>query len=152
MPVPETYRPSDTKPESANIRADDFELDFKFRVQIKDVELVTVKDFTTQKDRRFLRLLFHGKEKGMILRPVNQQAMEQRLGKMPNDWIGAYIVVWRTTAQVGSETKAALRIIEAKRTAPPQKPAPKPKPVEEYDVDPPDEGHAAQFDSDDTPF
>lgn len=160
MPVPENYNRSETQAESQHLKAADFKLDQKWRLQIEDVELVVMEARDNQPARKRLVLTFAGREKTLVLNATNQSFMEERLGYNPNDWIGATVVLWRTTTRFEGKSVPAFRLLEAKKGTP-QKAAPKPKEPassgfptnsEVYDVDPIDEGHAAQYDDDSVPF
>jgi hypothetical protein len=95
--------------------------------------------------RNRLVLFFQGREKGLVLNATNQGFIEARLGLQPNAWIGATVVLHRTTTVYGENTVPAFRLIEAKKVTAPSRPAPRAaEPV--YNVDPIDEGHAAEHD------
>ena len=155
MPVPTDYDRSQTQAESKHLKAADYPLDQKWRLEIEDVNLVELDAREGGGKRKRLEISFVGREKTFICNATNQSFIEERLGFNPNDWIGASVVLWRTTTKFEGKSVPAFRFLEAKKgtkSKPATKPAAKPmKPAEEYDVDPPDEGHAAQFD-DDTPF
>ena len=145
MPVPDNYNPRDTKPESKHLRAEDYDIDQKWRLVISDVTLELMPARDNKPARNRLVLFFQGREKGLVLNATNQGFIEARLGVQPNAWIGATVVLHRTTTVYGENTVPAFRLIEAKKVAAPVKPAPKaPEPV--YDVEPIDEGHAAEHD------
>lgn len=148
MPVPSDYKPSDTKPESKHLRAEDFHLDQKWRLVIDDVTMETMPARDDKPARNRLILYFQGREKGLVLNATNQGFMEARLGVQPNEWIGATVVLHRTTTVYGEKTVPAFRLIECRKVAPTSKPVVKPKPAQE----PIDEGDAAQYDDDSTPF
>jgi hypothetical protein len=153
MPVPENYNPRDTKAESKHLRAEDYDLDQKWRLTIEDVDLTLMPARDNKPARNRLVLFFAGREKGLVLNATNQGFMEARLGEQPNNWIGAVVVLHRTTTVYGEKTVPAFRLIEAKKPTGAAKPKPAPKPVEPvYEVEPIDEGAAAQYDTDDTPF
>ena len=152
MPVPDNYNRSETQPESKHLRAEDFKLDQKWRLLIEDVELVQMEGRDGKPPRKRLVLTFSGREKGLVLNATNQGFLEDRLGYNPNDWIGATVVLWRTTTRFAEKTVPAFRFIEAQfKKVAHAKPEPK-KAEPVYDVDPIDEGHAAQFDDDTVPF
>lgn len=151
MPVPETYNPRDTKPESKHLRAEDYDIDQKWRLIIDDVELTLMPARDNKPARNRLVLFFKGREKGLVLNATNQGFIEARLGQQPNAWIGASVVLHRTTTVYGENTVPAFRLIEVKKGAAPAKPAPKaPEPV--YNVDPIDEGQPFDGGSDEVPF
>ena len=133
MPVPETYRRSDTQPESKHLRAEDYELDQKWRLTVEDVELVTLEGRDGKPPRKRLVLHFDGKAKGLVLNATNQSFLEARFGLNPNDWIGSTVVLHRTTTVFGDKTVPAFRLIEAKKVASAPKAKPTPRPVAEDD-------------------
>lgn len=119
MPVPDTYKPSDTAPESKNLRAEDFPLDTKWTLTIKDVNLEELDG------RKKIVLTFVDKSKGLILNVTNRVFLEQRLGEHPNGWIGGVVDLHRTTTQYEGKTVAAFRFVGAhKGTAPAASPVP----------------------------
>jgi hypothetical protein len=131
MPVSENYKQSDTKAESKHLRAEDYDLDKKWRLTVEDVtmEMMPARDGKPARNR--LILLFVGKEKGLVLNATNQGFMEARMGIHPNGWIGASVVLHRTTTVYGEKTVPAFRLIEAKKGV--SRPVPPPPPIE---VDP----------------
>jgi hypothetical protein len=102
--------------------------------------------------RNRLVLFFKGREKGLVLNATNQGFIEARLGQQPNAWIGASVVLHRTTTVYGENTVPAFRLIEAKKgAAVAPKTAPKaPEPV--YEVDPIDEGQPFDGGDESVPF
>ena len=121
MPVPETYKPSDTKPESKHLRAEDFPLDQKWSLKISDVNLELMPARDGKNERNRLILTFAGKQKGLVLNATNQGFIEARLGMNPNAWVGADLVLHRTTTVFGTETVPAFRIIECRKGPAPQR-------------------------------
>ncbi len=121
MPVPEGTTTNDTKVESKNIQAKDFKLDQKLKLKVSDVnmELMPARDGKPARNRFILSFL--GKEKGFVLNATNQGFIEARLGSKPNAWIGAEIVLHRTTTPYEGQVVPAFRLIEChKGAAPPQ--------------------------------
>jgi len=151
MPVPENYKPTDTAGESKHLRAADYPIDQKWRLVIEDVNLEEMEGREGQSARKRLIVAFQGREKTFVLNATNQSFLEERMGFNPNDWIGASVVLWRTSTKFEGKTVAAFRFIEAKKPGrAPARPVPPPAPIE---VDPIDEGEAAQYDTDDSvPF
>lgn len=122
MPVPETYKPSDTKAESNNLRAEDFPIDTKWTLKITDVNMELMEAREKGKSaRNRLVLSFDGKKKRLVLNATNQGFIEARLGDKPNGWIGADIVLHRTTTTLGNDTVPAFRVIEARKGPAPQR-------------------------------
>lgn len=115
MPVPDDYNPNDTRPESKNLRAEDFKLDQKWSLKIEDVNMELMLGRDGKPDRNRLVLSFAGKAKSLVLNATNQGFIEARLGKMPNQWIDASIMLHRTTTSLGGETVPAFRIIEVRK-------------------------------------
>lgn len=155
MPVPENYNRSETQAESQHLKAADFKLDQKWRLQIEDVDLVAMEARDNQPARKRLVVTFVGREKSLVLNATNQSFMEERLGYNPNDWIGATVVLWRTTTRFEGKSVPAFRFLEAKAGAAPKaapKTSPKVKEPEPIEVEPIDEGIAAQYDDDSVPF
>lgn len=152
MPVPENYNRSETQAESQHLKAADFKLDQKWRLEIEDVDLIAMEARDNQPARKRLVVTFVGREKTLVLNATNQSFMEERLGYNPNDWIGATVVLWRTTTRFEGKSVPAFRFLEAQfKKVVHGKPAPKPK-EEPIEVEPLDEGHAAQYDDDSVPF
>lgn len=117
MPVPETYKPTDTMAESKHLRAADFPLDTKWKLDISDVNLeeMPAREGENKGPRKKLILSFKGKQKTLVLNATNQGFLEQRLGKAPNTWIGATIVLHRTTAKYQGQTVPGFLVIECYR-------------------------------------
>lgn len=115
MPVPDSYRPSDTKPESKHLRAEDYELDATWKLTISDVNLETMPARDDKPARKRLILSFAGKPKSLVLNATNQGFLELRHGRDPNAWVGIEIVLQVTTVQFGHDTVQAFRIIQAKK-------------------------------------
>lgn len=129
MPVPDNYNPSDTKPESKHLRAEDYDIDQKWRLIIEDVELTLMPARDNKPARNRLVLFFKGREKGLVLNATNQGFIEARLGQQPNAWIGASVVLHRTTTVYGENTVPAFRLIEVKKPDAPVAPRPAPEPI-----------------------
>ena len=123
MPVPETYKPTDTKPESKHLRAEDFPLDQKWKLKVEDVNMETMPGRDGKGERNRLVLSFVSRQKGLVLNATNQGFIEARLGKQPNDWIGAEVILHRTTTTYSGETVPAFRIIECRKGTPPPREA-----------------------------
>lgn len=123
MPVPSDYKPSDTKPESKHLRAEDFPLDQKWKLKVDDVtvEMMPARDGKPARNR--LILTFVGRQKGLVLNATNQGFIEARLGDQPNEWIGADVVLHRTTTTYADKTVPAFRLIEARKGTPPPREA-----------------------------
>ena len=81
------------------------------------MELMPARDNKPARNRFILS--FVGKEKGLVLNATNQGFMEARLGDKPNKWIGADLVLHRTTTAYAGETVPAFRIIEVRLGTPP---------------------------------
>ncbi len=122
MPVPDDYKPSDTKPESKHLRAEDFPLDQKWKLKVEDVNIETMPARDGKKERKRLILIFVGRQKGLVLNATNQGFVEARLGTQPNDWIGADIILHRTTTIYAEKTVPAFRILECRKGNPPPPP------------------------------
>lgn len=114
MPVPDTYKPSDTMPESKHLRAEDFALDVKWKLKIDDVNLELMPSRDGKPERNRLIVSFAGRQKGLVLNSTNQQFLEARLTKNPNAWVGAEVVLHRTTTQFSGKVVPAFRFIEAR--------------------------------------
>lgn len=152
MPVPENYKHTDTAGDSKHLRAADFNIDTKWRLTIEDVNLEEMEGREGKSARKRLIVAFQGREKTFVLNATNQSFLEERMGFNPNDWIGATVVLWRTTTKFEGKSVPAFRFLEAKKAAtrPAQKPKPAPEPVE---VDPIDEGQEyGAGDESDVPF
>ena len=108
MPVPDTYQPNDTKPESLHLRAADYKLDTQWTLTITDVNLETMPARDDKGERKRLILSF-GRSKGLVLNATNQAFLEVRLGMHPNAWVGAQIDLHRTTTRSGP-TRAGIPI------------------------------------------
>ena len=80
MPVPETYKPTDTKPESKHLRAEDFPLDQKWKLKVEDVNMETMPGRDGKGERNRLVLSFVSRQKGLVLNATNQGFIEARLG------------------------------------------------------------------------
>ena len=121
MPVPDTYKPTDTKPDSKHLRAEDFPLDAKWNLKVEDVtvELMPARDGKAERNR--LILAFVGKQKKFVLNATNQGFMEARLGQSPNDWIGSDLILHRTTTIFEKKVVPAFRIIECHKGPAPQR-------------------------------
>ena len=157
MPVPEDYNRNETQAESKHLRAADFPLDQKWRLNVEDVSLEMMDGRDGKAARKRLIVHFEGREKGLVLNATNQSFLEERLGFNPNDWIGTTVMLWRTSTKFEGKTVPAFRFLEAKKVILPKPDKPKPVPPAKkaepvYDVEPIDEGDAAQFDTDDVPF
>lgn len=159
MPVPDTYKPTDTKPESKHLRADEYPIDTKWNLRVSDVNMELMPGRDGKADRNRLIMSFAGKGKGLVLNATNQGFLEARLGAKPNLWIGATINLHRTTTVFGDETVAAFRIIGVKGAdtmAKSRSTAPAPTPTRasglRETIEAIDEGHAAQYDDDSVPF
>jgi hypothetical protein len=128
MPVPQDYKPSDTRPESKYLRAEDYPLDTKWRLVIEDVNLETMPARDGKPPRKRLVVAFEGRDKSLALNATNLSFIEARLGQNPNNWTGATVILHRTTTLYAGETVAAFRLIECKK--PSAAPKAKTKPVE----------------------
>jgi len=126
-PVPSDYKSSDTNPPSRNLKADNFELNTRWRLEIADVniELMPAQG-DSRPERKRLVLTFIGKEKGLVLNKTNQVFLEERLGDAPNRWIGASVVLLRSTTLYQGKPVPALKLIEALAPPPPVSPPPPP--------------------------
>jgi hypothetical protein len=119
MPVPDSYQPSDTMPPSKHLRAADFPLDVKWKLNIADVTMELLEGMDPgETARNRLIISFAAREKGLILNTTNQKFLEGRLGEQPNAWIGAEIVLHRTTCLYAGKVVPAFRIIEARSVQP----------------------------------
>lgn len=115
MPVPSSYKPSDTKPESKNFRAEDFDLDESMKLLIGDVNIELMPARDDKPARKRLILSFVGNPKGLVLNATNQGFLTLRFGQDPNAWVGLEVIVMVTTVQFGNDTVKAFRIIQARR-------------------------------------
>ena len=115
MPVPENFKPSDLDPPSQNLRAADYSLDQRWKLTISDVNVEEVKDRDDEtQTRKKLVLSFKDREKRLMLNATNRGFLSARLGDSPNGWVGAEILLHRTTTQFGNDTVPALRIIDVR--------------------------------------
>ena len=89
MPVPDNYNRSETQGESRHLKAADYPLDQKWRLEIEDVNLTELDAREGGGKRKRLEVVFRGREKTFILNATNQSFLEERMGYNPNDWIGA---------------------------------------------------------------
>lgn len=119
MPVPQDYKPTDTKPESKYIRAEDFPLNWRAKVKVADVNVEEMPARDGKPPRKRLILSFVGKVKGFALNATNQGFIEAHFGLNPNDWIASEITLHRTVTTYEGKTVPALRVIEASKGTPP---------------------------------
>lgn len=92
-------------------------------------------------------LHFKGKNRGVVLNKTNANAIWGINGSDDtDDWPGTAITLFPTRVEFQGKRVDAIRIDPPDRPVaqPARRFAPEPEPV--------DEGHAAQFDTDDTPF
>jgi hypothetical protein len=117
MPVPDNYKDSDTKPPSKYLRAEDHDLDVKWRLTIEDVTLETMEGRDGKPPRKRLVLYFKNAEKGLVLNAGNEGFIKARFpkGTNPNLWVGTRVLVHRTTAPFGEKVVPAFRIIDMKK-------------------------------------
>lgn len=109
MPVPDDYKPSDTMPASANLRAADYKIGQKWPLVISDV---TMESFPAQDKNgnetkvNKLILSFEGRDKRYVMNVTQKQALEALLGDSPNRWIGATLVLGvQRTLYLGKPTQ-----------------------------------------------
>ena len=119
MPVPENVTTADVRADSKHIKAEDFKLDQKLKLKVSDVNMELMPAREGKPARNRFILSFQGKEKGLVLNVTNQGFIEARLGSRPNAWIGAEIVLHRTTTLYAGQMVPAFRIIEATKGTPP---------------------------------
>lgn len=111
--------------------------------------LVTIKKFSVEtvgEDKRPV-VWFGEEEKGLGLNITNGKAIENIAGSAdPSRWIGKRVVIYPTETDFKGDRVECIRVRAPKAGAklPPPPPEPEPEPI--------DEGDAAQFDTDDTPF
>ena len=118
MPVPEHVTTRDTQAASQHIKAEDFKLDQKLKLKVSDVNMEMMPERDGKPARNRFVLSFLGKEKGFVLNITNQGFIEARLGPKPNAWIGADIVLHRTTTTYAGNVVPAFRIIECHKGDP----------------------------------
>ncbi len=119
MPVPETYKPSDTKVDSNHLRAEDFPIDQKWKLQVEDVNVELMPARDGKKERNRLILTFVGRQKTLVLNETNKAFLESRLGEKPNTWVGAELLLHRTTTLYAGKMVPAFRIVECRGAAAP---------------------------------
>ena len=72
--------------------------------------------------RNRLVLTFDSRDKELVLNATNQGFLTARLGDQPNSWLGAEIILHRTTTVFGNDTVPAFRIIDVRGGADPVPP------------------------------
>lgn len=53
---------------------------------------------------------FQGKDLRLIMNVTNAKSIKELYGPETDGWIGKHIIIYRTTAKLGRETVAAIRI------------------------------------------
>src|SRR5262245_22535953 len=109
MPVPENVTTKDTQASSNHIKAEDSKLDAKWKLTIADVDMRLMEQEGNKPPRNKFILSFQGKEKNLVLNMTNQNFIEARLGPKPNQWVGADIVLHRTTTTYAGNIVPAFR-------------------------------------------
>lgn len=119
MPVPNDFDSRTLNAESKNLRAEDFDLDVKWKLKVSDVNVELMPERDGKPARNRLVLAFAGKEKHLVLNATNQGFIEARLGRQPNRWVGAEILLHRTTTTFAGKVVPAFRIIECRQSGQP---------------------------------
>ena len=109
MPVPDTYTPNDTLPESRFLRASDHPKGRKWTLVISDVNLEALGD----NPRKRLVLSFKDKEKSHVLNATRQTFLEAALGNRPNKWVGASITLVVSEALFQGKKVPSFAIVAA---------------------------------------
>ena len=112
MPVPDNYERAE-KP-SKNMRAKDYPVGTKWTLEISDVELEEMKDRQDDsKTEEKLCIHFKGKDKRYVPNVGATMFLEDSLGKHPNAWIGATILLGVFRVQYGDDFTNGFKVTSA---------------------------------------
>ena len=112
MPVPENYERTESP--SKNMRAKDYTIGTKWILEISDVELELMKDRSdSSKSEEKLCVSFKDKDKRYVPNVGQTMFLEDSLGKHPNGWVGATIILGVFRVQYGDDFTNGFKVVNA---------------------------------------